>query len=249
MTLNFLVAPDFPPEHFAGWHMLSTLLQRKTGLSLHLLMPTSAGEQADLLGGDKPDFIYANPFDAASLVRELGYRPLVRPIGKSNEMVIAASKNFAASNVHDLKPGIKVALTDNKDVKLIGLRLLEPADLVEKDLKWQEVDSYQAAVRLAIKGDADVCFLIADAFNSLSTLSKAQLKILIESKLDDISHVVLAHPRVEGDMPKLQDALLGLAGSSDGQPVLDELDIKEGFTVMSVEDAEFMIDLMDTLLE
>ena len=29
MTLNFLVAPDFSPERFAGWHMLNTVLQRR----------------------------------------------------------------------------------------------------------------------------------------------------------------------------------------------------------------------------
>ena len=34
-----------------------------------------------------------------------------------------------------------------------------------------------------------------------------------------------------------------------GQPVLDELGMSGGFEVMAEEDAEFMIDLMDTLLE
>jgi len=37
MTFNFLIAPGFSPERFAGWHMLNTLLQRRSGIKLHLL--------------------------------------------------------------------------------------------------------------------------------------------------------------------------------------------------------------------
>ena len=48
MTLNFLIAPDFAPERFAGWHMLNTLLQRRSGIQLHLLTPASPAEQAAL---------------------------------------------------------------------------------------------------------------------------------------------------------------------------------------------------------
>ncbi len=249
MNLNIVIAPDFAPERFAGWHMLNTLLQRKTDLSLHLQTPASAAEQAQLIAGGKADVIYANPFDAASMVRDAGYVALVRPVAKANEMVIATGAESAATSIRDLRPGIKVALTDNKDVKLIGLRLLEPADLTEADIQWQVVETYQAAARMAIKGEVDACFMLAEAFHSLSRLTKTQLKPLIESKLADISHVILVHPRAEAQSTRLQDALLALAGSADGQPVLDELGIPQGFEAMSVEDAEFMIDLMDTLLE
>ena len=146
MNINVLIAPDFAPEHFAGWHMLNTLMQRKTGLALRLLTPASASEQAQLITDGKADIIYANPFDAASMVRDSGYVALVRPINKVNEMVIAAHAESPVASFRELKPGSKVALTDNKDVKLIGLRLLEPADLTEADINWQVVESYQATV-------------------------------------------------------------------------------------------------------
>ena len=35
MTINLLIAPDFAPERFAGWHMLNTLLQKKSGIHIH----------------------------------------------------------------------------------------------------------------------------------------------------------------------------------------------------------------------
>ena len=141
-------------------------------------------------------------------------------------------------------------MTDNRDVKLIGLRLLEVADLKEADIKWNLVENYQAAARLAIKGEVDAAFFLAEAYNSLSGLTRKQLKVLVESKLADITHVFLVNSRLSQDeISKFSQALLEIKGSSDGQSVLDELGIGGGFEAVSEEDAEFMIDLMDTLLE
>lgn len=249
MTLNLLIAPDFAPERFAGWHMLNTLLQKRSGLQLHLLTPASAAEQAQLIAEGKVDAVYANPFDAASMIRDAGYQAIARPVGKSDEMVIATAAGSAANTVEDLQPGCKIALTDNKDVKLIGLRLLEPADLTEADVQWTMTDSFQAAARLAIKGEADAVFLLADAYHSLSKLSRAQLKPLIESRLSDITHVLLARPGLGEQAEQIVAALVALQDTPDGQQVAADLGMPGGFERMSHEDAEFMIDLMDTLLD
>ena len=249
MSLNVLIAPDFAPDRFAGWHMLNMLLQKRTGQAIHLLTPASAAEQAQLIADGKADVVYANPFDASVMVREQGFRAFARPVGKSDEMVIATGAGSPANVVEDLKPGCRIALTDNRDVKLIGLRLLEPADLTEADIQWQMVDNYQAAARLAMKGEVDASFFLAEAYHSLSRLTKSQLKTLIESRLADITHVLLAREGVAEHVPALRDALTGMAGSPDGQVVLDELGIPKGFEPMSDEDVEFMLDLMETLLD
>ena len=249
MSLNVLIAPDFAPDRFAGWHMLNTLLQKRTGQAIHLLTPASAAEQAQLIADGKADVVYANPFDASVMVREQGFRAFARPVGKSDEMVIATGAGSPANVVEDLKPGCRIALTDNRDVKLIGLRLLEPADLTEADIQWQMVDNDQAAARLAMKGEVDASFFLAEAYHSLSRLTKSQLKTLIESRLADITHVLLAREGVAEHVPALRDALTGMAGSPDGQVVLDELGIPKGFEPMSDEDVEFMLDLIETLLD
>ena len=249
MTLNLLVAPDFAPENFPGWYMLSTLLQHRSGLRLHLLMPADAAEQARMLGEGQADLVYANPFDAAAMIREQGYLPVARPLGQSNEMVIATAAESPLQSVEDLHTGCSIALTDNRDVKLVGLRLLEPADLTEATIQWVPVDSYQAAARLAIKGEVEAAFFLADAFASLTRLSRSQLKVLVESAISDISHVVLAHPRVAENLPAIEKALLGLGQTQGDGDVLDALGLPNGFEAMTQEEAEFMIDLMDTLLD
>lgn len=249
MSLNLLIAPDFAPERFPGWHILNTLLQKKSGLNLHLHIPASTSEQNQLIKDGKADLIYANPFDSVSMVRDSGYRAIVRPVGKSDEIVIAARADSRYNAVEDLQPGCKIAVTDSKGVKLIGLRLLEPADLAESDLEWKEADTYQAVARAVIAGEVDASFFLAEAYESFSKLTRSQLKILLESKLVDITHVLLTSPEAAGNADAIEKALIGMKDTPDGQLALDDVGLSDGFEAMAEEDMEFMIDLMDTLLD
>ena len=45
------------------------------------------------------------------------------------------------------------------------------------------------------------------------------------------------------------DAILNLHNDDDGKEALTELGMPQGFEAMNEEDAEFMIDLMQTLLD
>ncbi|SJN17382.1 PhnD/SsuA/transferrin family substrate-binding protein [Psychrobacter sp. JB385] len=247
-THNMLIAPDFSPERFAGWHMFNTLIQKRANLNMHLNIPASHAEQTQIIEAGDIQIIYANPFDAATLIREQGYRAIARPIGKSDEMVIASAANSDISRLEDIQAGTTIAMADNRDVKLIGLRLLEAVDLEEADLSWDITETYQAAARKVIKGEAQAAFFLAEVFHSFSRLTKAQLSVLIESDLADISHVLL----IKEGFPDTQifiDAILNLHNDDDGKGALSELGMPEGFEAMSEEDGEFMIDLMQTLLD
>ena len=247
-THNMLIAPDFSPERFAGWHMFNTLIQKRANLNMHLNIPTSHAEQETVISEGDIQVIYANPFDAATLIREHGYHAVARPIGKSDEMVIAAAANSDINSLDDIKAGATIAMADNHDVKLIGLRLLEAVDIEEADLNWSVTETYQAAARQVIKGEAQAAFFLAEIFHSFSRLTKAQLSVLIESDLADISHVLLIKDGFP-DTDILMDAILNLHNDDDGKEALTELGMPQGFEAMNEEDAEFMIDLMQTLLD
>lgn len=247
-THNMLIAPDFSPERFAGWHMFNTLIQKRANLNMHLNIPTSHAEQETVISEGDIQVIYANPFDAATLIREHGYHAVARPIGKSDEMVIAAAANSDINSLDDIKAGATIAMANNRDVKLIGLRLLEAVDIEEADLNWSVTETYQAAARQVIKGEAQAAFFLAEIFHSFSRLTKAQLSVLIESDLADISHVLLIKDGFP-DTDILMDAILNLYNDNDGKEALTELGMPQGFEAMNEEDAEFMIDLMQTLLD
>lgn len=244
---NFLIAPDFPPEHFAGWHLLNTYFQRRTGANIHLLTPASATEEYAMIDQDIVDIIYANPFDAARLVYDKGYLPVVKPVGKSDEVVIAARKGRGIEKLSGIKKGSKIAMTNNYDVKLISLRLLEPIDLTENDFEWVEAHSFQASARMLLRGEVDVAFFVASAYHALSSLTQRELNVLVESHLADIIHVILLHPRRATQITGLQNALINMKNNPAGQLILDELDIPHGFKALTQEETEFMIDLMETL--
>ncbi|WP_367106381.1 phosphate/phosphite/phosphonate ABC transporter substrate-binding protein [uncultured Psychrobacter sp.] len=247
-TYNLLIAPDFSPDRFAGWHMFNTLIQKRADIPLHLNTPASHTEQEETIAAGEVHIIYANPFDAATLIREKGYRAIARPIGKSDEMVIAASANSDINSLEDLAKGATIAMADNRDVKLIGLRLLEAVDLAESDLEWEVTETYQAAARQVIKGEAQAGFFLAEIFHSFSRLTKAQLSVLIESDLADISHVLL----IKDDFAKAEafiQAILTFHQDGSGKEALTELGMPQGFEAMSEEDGEFMLDLMETLLD
>lgn len=246
-SYNMLIAPDFSPEHFAGWHLFNTLLQKRAKLNMRLNMPASHAEQNELIDQGDIQIIYANPFDAAALIREQGYRAIARPIAKPDEMVIVTSQSSDIEQLEDLKAGATIAMTNNRDVKLIGLRLLEAVDLTEDDLNWVITETYQAAARQVMKGEAAAAFFLSETYHNFSRLTKSQLQVLIESDIADISHVLL----VKEDCPDAQlltEVLLSLGQDADSKEALSELGMPEGFEAMGEEDAEFMLDLMETLL-
>ena len=163
-------------------------------------------------------------------------------------MVIAAAANSDINHLEDIKAGATIAMADNRDVKLIGLRLLEAVDIEEADLNWTVTETYQAAARQVIKGEAQAAFFLAEIFHSFSRLTKAQLSVLIESDLADISHVLLIKDGFP-DTEILMNAILNMHNDDDGKEALAELGMPQGFEAMDEEDAEFMIDLMQTLLD
>lgn len=246
---NLLIAPDFPPEHFGGWHVFNTTLQRDTDNNIHLLTPHSAEEQQQMLEQNQVDIIYANPFDAASLIRDKNFLPVVKPVKNPDEMVIAAGSASGLAKLTDLKKGMKIAITNNRDVKLIGLRLLEAANLTEVDLEWVEVPSFQAAARHAIQGKADAAFFVASSFHSLSEMTKNQMAVLIESHITDITHVILMHPEQSEFLPTVRQSIINMKDTDAGRRVLSELNMPDGFEELTEEETEFMIDLMETLLD
>lgn len=248
MSHRFVIAPDFPPNLFSGWYTLNTLLQKRSNLAVHLETPASSQEQTEMIAKGGIDLVYANPFDAAKLIREQGYKAIARPVGKSDEMVIVSSAKGDIKTLDDLKAGATIAMADNRDVKLIGLRLLEAVDLTENDVKFEITETYQAAAKQVAQGTADAGFFIAEIYHSLSNLTKMQLNVLIESDLATITHVLLAKEDL-ADADTVRDVLLNLKNDADGQAVLTELGMPNGFEAVSEEEAEFMIDLMETLLD
>ncbi|PXW94165.1 phosphonate transport system substrate-binding protein [Sphaerotilus hippei] len=248
MTLQLTVSPDFSPDHIAGWYVFNTWLQRKLGERVHLELFDDFESQRAAIAADQIDLIYANPYDAAMLVREKGFVALAAPVGKQDEAVIAVLDSSPMQAVEMFQPGLRIAVTRDPDVNLIGMIMLEPADLNRDNTQTQQVSSYVVVAKQLLQGKADCGFFLKEAFEDLSAPIRRQLRPLVTSQISVVRHVLLAGPRCAALIEPLRAQLLAMSQpGSDGLRVLEALGLP-GWEMQDHEDTEFMIDLMDTLM-
>ncbi|MCK5901672.1 MAG: PhnD/SsuA/transferrin family substrate-binding protein, partial [Cocleimonas sp.] len=194
MPYVLTVSPDFTPKHIAGWYIFNTWLQKQTGLPIHLELYDNFKQQRQAIADDKIDLIYANPYDASILVRRKGFVALTAPMDKADETIIACRNGSAINNIEDLTTETRIVTTDDPDVHLMGMMMLEPADLDASNTHIQAASSYVLVAKQLLQDKADIGFFLKDAFHDLSNLIKSDLKVLISSEIQIIRHVLLVSP-------------------------------------------------------
>ena len=246
MSFMFTVSPDFTPDHLSGWYIFNTWLQKHTGEAIHLEMYNDFQSQREAIQADKIDLIYANPFDAAMLVREKGFLPLVKASGAADEALIVVSAESNVQDVADLTPGTRVTYTDDPDVRLMGMIMLEPGDLDKSNIVPVVVDNYVLVAKHLLKGEADVGIFLAEAYDDLSSMIKKQLKVLVRSQISVIHHALMIGPNMQRRRDDIQQLLINMQSDEKGEGVLKSLGF-DAWQKVDDEEMEFMIDLMDTL--
>lgn len=247
MSFKFTVSPDFTPDRLSGWFIFNTWLQKQTGLAIHLEMYDDFNAQRKAIADDSIDLIYANPFDAAMLVREKGFLPLAKPEGVSDEALIAVNANNPVDDVVRLSPGIRLAYTDDPDVRMMGMIMLEPGDLYANNVQGVPCDTYVLVAKHLLRGEAEAGIFLAQAFDDLSDMIKKQLKVLVRSQISVIHHSLMLGPKLLDRREEIRHCLLNMPNESKGLGVLESLGFK-GWATVDDEEMEFMIDLMDTLI-
>ncbi len=117
----FTVSPDFTPDHLYGWYIFNTWLQKTTEEHIRLIMYDNFLNQRQAIEENSIDLIYANPYDAAVLVREKGFKPLVKPKDCLDEAIIVVNVKNQVEDVADLEAGVRIAVTDDPDVSMMGM--------------------------------------------------------------------------------------------------------------------------------
>ena len=246
MAYQMTVSPDFTPDHISGWYIFNTWLQRSLGVDIHLELYDAFEQQRTAILADQVDLIYANPYDAAMLVRKKGFVPVVRPQRSSDEAVIAVHVDNPAQKVEDLITGTAIAATDDPDVNLMCYIMMEPAELNANNTTRIIKNTYPLVAKSLIQHKVDVGFFLAEAFDSLSSITRRELRTLVSSQIQVIHHSLLAGPKLIERQNDLRSLLSNMGQDSKGTGVLRTLGF-EAWEVMDDEEMEFMIDLMDTL--
>ena len=162
MKLTIVVSPDFGIERGIDWVLLGALL-RKRQVDVNVLTPTTLAEYDVLLAGDTCDVVFANPVDALTLARDRGFIPFARPTRVLDEMLISCASTSSVRTIMDLRPRCRVALVADRCVEMVGMRLLEPANLPSSGPELLFCDSSAAVANLVVDGAADIGFFGAVA--------------------------------------------------------------------------------------
>ena len=240
------VSPDFMPDYIAGWYIFNTWLQRQLGQSIHLELYNDFSAQREAITRDEIDLIYANPFDAAMLVREKGFSAIAAPLDKPDEVILAVHNESPIQTLDDLSDGTRIARTDDPDVNLIGMMMIEAVDLNADNTQVQMVDNYVLVAKALFQERADLGFFLQEAYHSLSDFVKSQLRVVLNSEIHVVTHVLLASSMFVEHQKALQACLLDMPNREKGPGVLESMGLL-GWQAQTQEDTEFMIDLMDTL--
>lgn len=248
MPFQFTVSPDFGAKALPSWFMFNTWLQRILGENIHFEVFDEFPSQRAAIAAGKIDLIYANPYDASALIRALGFSAVAAPHGRFDEAVIAVRADSPVERVEELQPGLRIATTDDPDVDRMCMILLEPADLEHANVQPVPCESYVLVAKALMQGRADVGFFLEATFGELSNLVRSVLRPLIRSRISTIRHVLLVGPRLAPRLNDLQRGLKEMSTTERGKGVLAALGF-ESWERLEQEDVEFMIDLMDTLVE
>jgi phosphonate transport system substrate-binding protein len=246
MAYQFTISPDIAPDRIASWFVLNTWLQRQIDQSVHLRLFDSFAEQRRAIAAKEIDLIFANPYDAAMLVREHGFQALARPTDGSDEAVLVVAADSPIRSVEDVRADMTIATTDEPSVDLMGMIMLEPSGVPANALRIQACSSFVLVAKALLRGQAQIGILLARAYDELSATTRAGLRMLVRSQIDVVQHQWLVGPRMAALREPVCRALVVMHDDAKGQALLKPLGVS-GWAALEDEDVEFMIDLMDTL--
>lgn len=247
MSYQFTISPDMSTQHLSGWYVFNTWLQRTLGEKIHLELYADFDRCRAAVKAGAVDLIFANPYDASMLVRDEGFLPVAHPRGRPDEVIIAVPADSPIERLEDLHAGARIVTSTDPEVNMIGAIMLEPADLGRDDITLVPCDTYVAVARHLLRHTADAGFFMADSFRELSELTRRSLRVLLQSHIHVIHHMLLAGPRMAPLVPRLQDAVLALEASDKGAALQRDLGFG-GWVRTETEEAEFMVDLLETLV-
>ncbi len=240
------IKPNTAPKDLSGWYMFNTWLQKKLDTVVHLELFDTFDEQREAVRRGEIDLIYSGPFDASLLVRDLGFKALVKPTEQNDEATLVSSAESEIKTFEDLKPGICIDTINDPTLAMIASMLLEAADINHENSEWRLSGSQVISAKHVMSGDADLAILFERDYQALSNLVKEKLNNLLTSQISVIHPVFAVSQAMNERAPELAKALCEMINTPQDAVILEAMGI-QSFAPMEEEEIEFMIDLMDTL--
>lgn len=242
----FSTAANVPAKEYSDWYLFNTWLQKATNQHFRLEIPVGYQALQQAIEQESIDMIYASPSDTTTLVRKHGFVAVARPKYRFDEVVVLTYVDNPIKDFVALERGCRIALTGDEDVRMIGMILIEPADLDSTNVELVAAENGVVVAKKVMQADADIGFVLARTYETFSPVIKRALKVLIRSDISVINHTLLAKPHVVEAIPNLEQLFADMHIFSLGREIMENLGMGN-WVAVEQEEVEFMIDLMETL--
>lgn len=246
-VIRFLIAPDYSPEVYIDWRLLSYALQNELNMDIVLLTPETHEEFLEIVIEKRPELIYSNPFDVIDLTEKYHYESMVKPTNKSDEIILFSSIYGNIRTLADVPKPLHLVSLPSKELMIVSRLLLEAVDIAPKDIQWDLVDHLPSIVRKVGGLDVPVGAIYADYFKSLSLSRQSDYHVLVESKLEVIHHVFLCAQGREDFKIDVQQALLNLNLEPRYQRIFKNLGWHHGLSKVDDDESLFFLDILRAL--
>jgi phosphonate transport system substrate-binding protein len=247
VTYHFAISPDVHARNLTDWFVLNTRLQRLTGEAFRATIFDDFTELHSAYAAGQVDLVFANAADTALLVRDHGFQPVAGPAKVADEAAVVVAEEGPLLTLADLSGSLSVAATDAPDVERICRILLEPADLGPSHIALATKRNYIQVAKAVVNGEVQCGFFLRAAFDELSRVTQQSLRVLISSQIYVVRHCLLAAPSLAHHIETMATGLVQMAGNPADEGLLEGLGAANGWEPVTMEETQFMIDLMDAL--
>ncbi|MEY2341172.1 phosphate/phosphite/phosphonate ABC transporter substrate-binding protein [Acidithiobacillus sp. IBUN Pt1247-S3] len=224
LVYGFTVDPNYSGKNLPGWFLMNTYLQRRLSCSLRFEPHDDfeRGRKAVLDGGF--DLVYANPFDWVQYMAQRGFIPVAKPKEHFDEVYLCSRSDSPWVDFSTLPERIRIAsASDATLVHMVGLFLLDKAEVDRVRLDFTFTGSYQSALKSLLQGQVDFAFVFNEVFASASRITQSSLRIVSQSDDAFAFHAFCISPRMAHLQGQLCEILCSMEQSEAGQRLLKDI--------------------------
>jgi ABC-type phosphate/phosphonate transport system substrate-binding protein len=226
---TFMVCPHDTSQNPDKWLYFAQYLSLYSPIRVHMEMCFDFQEfHENFL---QADLVYANPNDAIHFVNHTHGSPLVHPIGIYDEVAIVSAADNPAT-LADLA-GAEVVSVQKMMVTGMGLRALSKQNIQIASIR--NVDSWLAVVSELREGHSRYGFIYKDTYNMLSPHNKEGLHLISTTQERLLFHSLVVSPNLSESVKGLQNTILEMDQSAEGQAILNDLGFAKWLPVTSIE--------------
>jgi phosphonate transport system substrate-binding protein len=221
-TYTFSIIPQFKPSQLQQeWGPVVERITRESGVKLRIVVPASIAKfDADLTKGI-PDFSFMNPYEAAIVMKDGTYLPLLRAKKPLNGILIV-KKDSPHKKLTDLEGAIIGFPAPNAFASTLYMRArLSEENSIKFTPKF--LNNHNLVYKHILLGHVAAGGSTSTAFNDEAPDVREQLTILYQTP-DVASHPISAHKRIpEGVKNAVMKSLLGMQQDAEGRAMLKEI--------------------------